>query len=192
MIVLKNIEWELDDKMELEDAGLTDPYEIDDIAGLREYLDGDFTNYDGIIDYVSDQTGFLIRSCEIEAEIAVSFTNALYSGLFGKEESDKAIAFMEKNDLYDCMDDYDYLVIRIPLDMLYEFYENKIASKDVDHFADWYMNEYTTDDTNELLTYLEKEKGMELADIYNYGNDMFQNFKKDLAIAYDILLEERE
>ena len=194
-IVLKEIDWDIDEEMEdieLEDVRLTDPYEIDDIAALCEYIDGAFDDYDGIIDYVSDETGFLIRSCEIEADIAVSFTNALYSGLFNKEESERLIKIMEENDLYDCMDNYDYITVQVPLNILHEYYEAKIAQEADDNFADWYMNEYTTDDTDGLLKYLEEEHGIDLTDIKNFGNDLFAQFSKEIMEEYDQIIEDHK
>lgn len=190
MIVLKNIQWENKD--------LPDTYEIkatDDIE-LCEYLQGDLENTDGIRNFVADQMGSPIRSADLYAEVAVSFTCGLYSYLYG--DTNEIINKMEENDLYNCMDDYDYVLVEVPFQDLVDYYHEMVERpKEVrgedETFGTWFTEEYTTDHTNGLLDFMQ-ERGHETNAIFvdkEAAMKMYNDFCSDIEAEMKIIYEER-
>lgn len=78
---LENITWAIDDGFQPEDCGLSDTYEIEntddlckklELSSMDEYEEVYGGDYDPILDYVSDQTGYLIENCHVVFEKELS------------------------------------------------------------------------------------------------------------------------
>ena len=195
-IILKNIEWDTDKDTDT----LEDFYEIEDIEDLNDYLDGNFWDYDGIIDYVSDKTGWCIKSCEIMAEIAVDFEYAVEAGCFDNKKSEELHSMMYDSEIYEYLDNAGVAGITVPLAQLLEYFEENCSylnENNENDFCLWYDN-YTPDEVNGIFEFMEKEAAITGLDFdYKAMPDdetkgIFENVYSDTRHEYNRLLKGEE
>ncbi len=150
-VYVSDIEWDIDEDEEVSANELPEVVVIpfDAIENENGVLDPDKA-----IDIATDDANFCIKSCTVNIQIEVPFSDAI---IFASDELSQRIT---NDSLWNIFDDFPMsITAKIPLDVMQDYYENHVlcdfdwkSDKDI-RMSEWLESQYTLDDTRDLLVW---------------------------------------